>query len=96
MGFTNGSFELRHKYNYQKFLIKYPHDRDNGKVCKVVFNHERNTILTTAEDGTIFVYKIDFGSFMRAAKSLEPIDSASIMIPASLIGLNEVSFIDKI
>lgn len=39
MGFTNGSFELRHKYNYDKFLLKFPHDRDIGKISKVGFNH---------------------------------------------------------
>jgi WD40 repeat protein len=69
MGFTNGSFELRHKYNYDKYLIKYPHDRDTGKICKVAFNHEKNVVITTGEDGTIFIYKIDYGSFCRAAKS---------------------------
>ena len=96
MGFTNGSFELRHKYNYDKFLLKFPHDRDIGRISKVALNHEKNSLITTSEDGTIFVYKIDYGSFCRAVKSSEPLEVESIMIPSSILGLNEVSFIDKL
>lgn len=96
MGFTNGSFELRHKYNYEKYLAKYPHDRDVGRVSKVALNHEKNALLTSGEDGSVFVYKIDFSSFCRAAKMEEPLDPSSIMLPSSLIGLNEVIFIDKV
>ena len=96
MGFTNGSFELRHKYNYDKALQKYPHDRNSGRVVKVAFNHEKTALLTTSEDGTIFVYKIDYGSFCRAAKSTDLIDVTSIMIPPSLLGLNDNAFVDTL
>jgi hypothetical protein len=40
------------------------HDMDYGKVRKVAVNFDRTAILSVGEDGTFYVYSIDYNSFV--------------------------------
>jgi len=44
------------------------HDVDYGKVNKVLVNSDKTSLLSCADDGTIYVYKFDFKGFEGASK----------------------------
>lgn len=77
-------------------MRKSAHDWDIGKVKKVLFNFEKNAIISAAEDGTLFVHRFDNQSLMKSAKMGEPVTVDAISAPTALHGVNEVSFIEGI
>lgn len=96
LGMNDGSFQLRHKFNFERYMKKDAHDRDYGKVRKIAFNYDRNAIISAAEDGTLFVHQFDYQSLIKSAKSGEPVTVDAITVPTAINGINEVSFIEGI
>jgi hypothetical protein len=96
MGFRDGTFQLRHKFNYDRYMQKDCYDKDYGKVRKVVFNYDRNVIISASEDGTMFIEQYDSASLIKSAKSGEPVVTEAITFPSTINGINEVSFIEGI
>lgn len=43
---------------------------DYGKVRKVLLNYDKTAILSTSEDGTFYVNKIDYQTFVSAARGM--------------------------
>jgi hypothetical protein len=43
---------------------------DSGKVRKVLLNHDKTCILSTSEDGTFYVNRIDYPTFVSAARGM--------------------------
>lgn len=96
LGLTNGSFHLRHRFGFTQYMKKDCHDKDYGKVKKVCFNYEKNAVISAAEDGNLFVHKLDYQSLVKSAKMGEPVTEDAITLPSTIHGVNEVSFIEGI
>jgi hypothetical protein len=43
---------------------------DYGKVRRVLLSHDRTTIMSTSEDGTFYVSRIDYNTFVQAARGM--------------------------
>lgn len=84
---------MRHKYSFKSWVQVSTHDRDIGKIKRLIINSENNAVISGAEDGTIFVYKID----MAGVKSIARGDFLSeFNYPALTNGINEGTFSDEI
>lgn len=95
IGYRNGSWELRHKYEPSNYLRKQCFDQNTGIVKKIAMNIENTAVLSTSEDGTLLVHKFDHATFLKGAKG-EYIDSIQISIPTVLLGISSANFSDKI
>jgi hypothetical protein len=51
--------------------------------------------MSTSEDGTLLVHKIDMSSFTKGVKG-EYFDSSQISIPSVILGISSANFSDKI
>lgn len=60
IGFKNGSYQLRHRTDFKQYTLKESHDIDYGRVRRVLINFDKTAILSLAEDGTLYVNKIDY------------------------------------
>ena len=68
IGYKNGSWELRHKYEPSNLLRKYCFDQNYGIVKKMALNIENTAIISASEDGTMLVHKFDYSTFIKGAK----------------------------
>jgi hypothetical protein len=68
IGFKNGSWELRHKYNPSIYLRKQSFDQNFGVVRKIAMNIENTALLSVSEDGTFLMHKFDMSSFVKGAR----------------------------
>jgi len=68
IGYKNGSWELRHRYEPPNFLRKHCFDQNYGIVKKVATNIENTAVISASEDGTLLVHKIDYSTFMKGVK----------------------------
>lgn len=68
IGFKDGVWQLRHKTDFKSFLGVRSHDRDTGKINKIALNFDKSALVNTSDDGTIFVYKLDYAAFHRISK----------------------------
>lgn len=95
IGYKNGSWEIRHKYNPNIYMKKQSFDQNYGIVRKVAINLENTAILALSEDATMISYKIDFGSFLKGAKG-DDVQPVQISMPPMILGISEATFADKI
>ena len=95
IGYRNGTWEMRHKYEPANFLRKFCFDQNYGVVKKLAINIENTAFISASEDGTLLVHKIDFSMFTRGVKG-EYIDSGNISIPSVILGISSANFSDKI
>lgn len=51
--------------------------------------------MSTSEDGTLLVHKIDYQTFMKGVKC-QYIDKSNITIPSIILGISANNFTDKI
>lgn len=93
VGFINGSYQLRHKYDLRAWLGLQTHDKDYGIVKKLALNYEKNFLLSASADGTLFVYKLDEEGFTKSSKG-EVINDFLFKDGAN--GVGEGSFSDEI
>jgi hypothetical protein len=68
IGYKNGSWEMRHKYEPPNYLRKQCFDQNYGIVKKLAINIENTAVISASEDGTLLVHKIDHGTFMKGVK----------------------------
>lgn len=68
IGYRNGSWELRHKYEPSNYLRKQCFDQNTGIVKKIAMNIENTAVMSTSEDGTLLVHKFDHATFLKGAK----------------------------
>ena len=59
---------MRHKYEPPNYLRKYCFDQNYGVVRKIAVNIENTVVISTSEDGTLLVHKIDYQTFMKGVK----------------------------
>jgi len=95
IGYRNGSWEMRHKYEPVNYLRKFCFDQNYGVVKKLALNIENTAVMSTSEDGTLLVHKIDFSTFTRGVKG-EYIEPGQISIPSVILGISSANFSDKI
>lgn len=69
IGYRNGSWELRHRYEPTNYLRKYSFDHNYGIVRKLALNIENTALISASEDGTMLVHKFDHATFIKGAKS---------------------------
>ena len=72
IGFVNGMHQLRNKIDLRVWLQTNTHDKNYGLVRRTILNHERSCLLSAADDGSIFVYKLDEQGYVKAAKGEHP------------------------
>ena len=72
IGFVNGMHQLRNKLDLRVWLQTNTHDKNYGLVRRTILNHERSCLLSAADDGSIFVYKLDEQGYVKAAKGEHP------------------------
>jgi hypothetical protein len=68
IGYRNGSWEMRHKYEPPNYLRKLCFEQNYGTVRKLALNVENTAVMSASEDGTLLVHKIDFPTFMKGVK----------------------------
>ena len=74
IGYVNGSWELRHKYEPSNYLRKHCFDQNYGIVRKMALNIETTAVMAASEDGTMLVHKLDHATFIKGVRG-EYIDS---------------------
>lgn len=95
MGFRNGSWDLRHKYDPRIYLRKYSFDQNTGVVKKVALNLENTAIISISEDGTMLTHKFDVAAFHKSVKG-GIVDAVQISIPSVILGISPSTFSDKV
>ena len=95
IGYKNGSWEMRHKYEPNNYLRKLCFDQNIGIVRKLALNIDNTAVMSASEDGTLLVHKIDFSTFTKGVKG-EYIDAVQISIPSVILGISSANFSDKI
>ncbi len=95
IGYKNGSWEMRHKYEPNNYLRKLCFDQNIGIVRKLALNIDNTAVMSASQDGTLLVHKIDFSTFTKGVKG-EYIDSVQISIPSVILGISSANFSDKI
>lgn len=51
--------------------------------------------MSTSEDGTLLVHKIDHGSFIKGVRG-EYVDASTVSIPTVILGISAANFSDKL
>ena len=70
LGFKNGSYQIRHQNDFKLYSTRDSHDIDYGNVRKVVVNFDKSAILSVGEDGTFYVYSLDYNAIVQSARGL--------------------------
>lgn len=68
IGFTDGSWQVRHKYDAKVWMQISAHDRDIGRVRRLALNQDKSALLSVAEDGTLYTAKLDHAGLLLAVK----------------------------
>lgn len=95
IGYRNGSWELRHKYNPNLYVKKQSFDQNYGVTRKVGVNLENTAVIAVAEDGTMISYKIDHSSFLKGSKG-DTVEKFQVNLPPMILGISEATFADRI
>jgi len=67
MGYENGEVHIRWAEAPQKYLAIKMHDAQLGAVTSVRLDKDEKYVITTAEDGLMFVYQIDEDNLRKEA-----------------------------
>ena len=86
IGYRNGFWELRHKYDANLMMKKQSFDQNYGIVKKIAMNLEKTAILTLSEDGTMISYKIDHSSFLKGSRG-DIVDEVQVNYPPVILGI---------
>lgn len=64
---------------------------DYGKVRKVCLNYDRSAVLSIADDGTLYVYRLDFQGFLQQLRGQEV---SEFTFPEFQLGINSTTYTD--
>jgi WD40 repeat protein len=67
MGYDNGEVHIRHVDGPNKYLQIKMHDGQQGAITSVRLDKEEKYVMTTAEDGLMFIYQIDSKNLKKEA-----------------------------
>ncbi|CAD8122108.1 unnamed protein product [Paramecium sonneborni] len=93
IGYKNGQWDIRHKTDFSKQINKQSHDMDYGRVRKVSLTFDRTGVLSVSDDGTFYVYKLDFQSFLMQLSGNEVSD---FQYSEFTMGINSGTFAEEI
>lgn len=66
---------------------------DYGRVRKVLLNYDKTAVLSVADDGTLYVYRIDYQGFITAARG---VFIETFQMPELSNGINSGTFNEEI
>ena len=59
VGYDTGSYTVHHRFDFEKYLRMYVHDKDYGRLKNLGISYQGNLLMSAAEDGTLVVHNID-------------------------------------
>ena len=59
VGYENGGYTVHHRFNFEKYVRMYVHDKDYGRVRNLGLSYQGNLLMSAATDGTLLVHDID-------------------------------------